>query len=98
MLIQDFILEGDSLVLVNALKEVTPPPSSVAATVHSSLSSLHDFHQVELSHICLQSNRSAYLLAKYAIGIADISVWIEENPYFIEQALLHDVIVASQFQ
>ena len=95
MLIQDFILEGDSLVLVNVLKEVTPPPSSVAAIVYSSLSSLHDFRQVELSHVCLQSNRLAYLLAKHAIGIADFSVWIEENPCFIEQVLLHDVILAS---
>ena len=66
--------------------------------MYSSLSSLHDFCQVELSHVCLQSNRPAYLLAKHAIGIADFPVWINENPFFIEQVLLHNVIVASQFQ
>ena len=35
--IQDFILEGDSLLAVNALKELSLPPSSVAAIISSSL-------------------------------------------------------------
>ena len=51
MLIHDFILEGDSLLLVNALNEVSPPPSAVAAIVYSSLSALKDFRKVEISHV-----------------------------------------------
>ena len=50
LLIQDFILEGDSLVLINAMKEVLPPPS-VAAIVFTSLSAIHGFRQVEFSHV-----------------------------------------------
>lgn len=37
MMIQDFILEGDSLTLMNALNEISPPPSSVATVVYGSL-------------------------------------------------------------
>ena len=33
----------------------------------------------------------AHLLAKYALGINNYSTWIEESPYFIEQALIQDV-------
>ncbi|XP_065630205.1 uncharacterized protein LOC136067819 [Quercus suber] len=31
LLIQDFVLEGDSLILVKALKELLPPPFAIAA-------------------------------------------------------------------
>lgn len=33
LLIQDFVLEADSLILVNALKELSPPPSAIATLV-----------------------------------------------------------------
>ena len=54
-----------------------------------------DFRRVEFSHVRRQGNSPAHLLAKHAKGIADFSTWIEENPYFIEQALIHDVIAFS---
>ena len=34
MLIQEFVLECDSLILVNALKEVLPPPIAIVALVY----------------------------------------------------------------
>ncbi|XP_075662952.1 uncharacterized protein LOC142632436 [Castanea sativa] len=77
MMIQDFILKGDSLAFMNALKEISPPPSSVAAVVYGSLSTSHGFCQEEFFHVHQQSNRPAYLLAKHALGIRDFSVWIE---------------------
>ena len=30
----------------------------------------------------------------HALGIANFSVWVEENSYFIEQTLNYDVLVA----
>ncbi|XP_075650221.1 uncharacterized protein LOC142620796 [Castanea sativa] len=93
MLIHDFVLEGDSLVVVNALKETSPPPALVA--VLSNVRSLaHGFRNVKFSHIGRQGNRPAHLLAKHAYGIADFSVWIEEDHCFLEEALLHNVFVA----
>lgn len=87
-MIQDFILEGDSLNLMNALKEISLPSSPVAVVVYGSLSASHGFCQVEFSHVHWQGNRPAHLLAKHALGISDFSIWIEE-------ALLHDVLSLS---
>ena len=92
MLIQDFILEGDSLILMNALNEISPPPSLVAAVVYGSLSAFYGFRQVEFSHVRRQGNRPTHLLAKHALDNSEFAVWIEENPCFLEQTLLHDVL------
>ena len=51
LLIHDFILESDSLLVINALKELSSPPSSVAAIVYCSLSVSSEFRQVEFSHV-----------------------------------------------
>ena len=91
LLIHDFILESDSLLVINALKELSSPPSSVAAIVYCSLSVSREFRQVEFSNVRGQGNKSVHLLAKYANGIDDFSVWLEEDPCFIIQALLQDV-------
>lgn len=71
MLIHDIVLEGDSPVIMNALKEVSPPPVSVAAVVYNVMSVSHEFRSLEFSHICRHGNRPAHLLAKHACGIAN---------------------------
>ena len=53
--------------------------------------SCNDVRKVLFSYVCRQGNRHAHILAKHAISIVDFKVWIEENPYFLEQALHHDV-------
>ena len=98
LLIHDLVLEGDSLVIVNVLKEASPPPGLVPAMPYNVNSISHEFRSVEFSHICRQGNRPVHLLAKQACGIADLSVWIEENSYFLEQFILHDVNVAFHSQ
>lgn len=94
MPIQDFILEGDSPVLVNALKDLLPPPSFVAALVYSFVAASHDFRLVDFSHVHQQGKKPVHLLAKHALGIANFYVWVEENSYFIDQALNLNVLVA----
>ncbi|XP_050263199.1 uncharacterized protein LOC126707515 [Quercus robur] len=93
MSIQDFTLEGDSLSLVNALRELSPPPLSVAALVYSSITVAHSFRHVDFAHVGRNGNKPAHLLARHALGIADLSVWVEETPCFLEQALKQDVFV-----
>ena len=95
LLIHDFILESDSLLVTNALKELSPPPSTMAAIIYSSLSVSREFKHVEFSHVRRQGNKSAHLLAKYAHGIDDFSIWLEEDPCFIIRAILQDVNNAS---
>lgn len=90
--IQDFIIEGDSLTVFNALCGNTSPPSSVAAVV-SGIKVLSGYlTMVKFSHVRRQCNRPAHLLAKYAVVIVDFIAWLEENPCLIEQSLHHDVL------
>ena len=51
LLIQDFILEGDSLVVFNALSKISSPPSSIAAMICGSVSISHEFCHVVFSHV-----------------------------------------------
>ena len=91
--IQDFTLESDSLVLVNALRDLSPPPLSVAALVYSFVAATYSFRNVDFAYVDRNGNRPAHLLARHALGIANLSVWVEESPCFLEQALNQDVIV-----
>ena len=93
--IQEFILEGDSLIVHHALYETSLPPSSVEPIIMGMHALSKDFCHVDYSHIRRQDNRPAHLLAKYVLGIVDFTMWIEENPYFLEQALIHDVMSSS---
>ena len=88
---QDFIVEGDSLVIHQALCEASMLPSSVAAVVQGIQDLCKDFRGVQFSHVRRQGNRPTHLLAKHALNVADFTAWIEENPCFLEQALIHDV-------
>ena len=49
--IQDFIIEGDSLVIHHALCEASTPPSSVAAIVQGMKEICREFCGVEFSHV-----------------------------------------------
>ena len=87
----DVILDGDSLVVYNALCNFSPPPSSIASVVQGILDMCGNFRSVSFSHIRRQGNVPAHILAKNAYGIADYIAWIEEDPCCIMQALIHDV-------
>ncbi|XP_075665350.1 uncharacterized protein LOC142635016 [Castanea sativa] len=90
--------ERGTLILVNALNETSSSPSAVAVIMSSSLSAFKDFCWVDVSDVKRSGNWPAHLLAKYAIGISDFAVWVEESPSFIDQALLQDVTLASNIQ
>ena len=51
---------------------------------------------MDFSFVGRKGNRPAHLLARHALGIANFSVWVEEIPCFIEQALAQDVLDAFQ--
>ena len=91
--VHDFILEGDSMLLCNALSGYSLPPSSVASVVRGINMNCGVLSQVNFSHVKRQGNRPAHLLEKYVLGIVDFLTWIEENPYFLVQTLIHDVSI-----
>ena len=55
----------------------------------------HSFRCVDFSHVGRNGNRPTHLLAKHALGIVDLSVWVKEILCFLEQALNQDVVVIS---
>ena len=61
--------------------------------IYGSLIECHEFRNVVFSHVRQQDNKTTHLLAKHALGVVDFSTWIEEFPYFLEQALNHDIFV-----
>ncbi|KAL0010030.1 hypothetical protein SO802_005138 [Lithocarpus litseifolius] len=63
--ISDFIMEGDSLVIYNALSGHSTPPSSVASVISSALAFCGLFHRVEFSHIRRQGFAKALKLFKH---------------------------------
>ena len=93
--LQEFILKGDSLNVVRALRGLSPPSVSVMSIIYGVQSSCNDVRKVLFSHVCRQGKIPAHLLAKHAISIVDFMVWMEENPCFLEQALHHDVMFCS---
>ena len=76
------MLEFDSQILVNALKEMSPPSTVVVVLVYGSLSASHEFRKVVFSHVGRQGNRPAHLLAKHAFSIVDFFVWIFRDSLF----------------
>ena len=90
--IRDVMVEGDSLIMQRALNELAPPPPLVDAVIVGIKVSCADFHHIAFTHMRRQGNNPTHLLAKYAKGIDDSSIWIEESLSFIKQALIHDVM------
>ena len=90
--LQEFILEGDSLNVICALQGLSLPSILVMPIIYGIQSSTHDVRKMLFSHVCNNENKSIHLSAKHAISIVDFVVWMEENPYFLEQDLHHDVM------
>ena len=78
--------------MVHALQGLSLPSISMMPIIYGIQSSTHDVRKVLFSHVCKNENKSTHLLAKHVISIVDFVVWMEENPYFLEQDLHHDVM------
>ena len=89
--IRDIVGESDSLVMVQALNGTSTPPFVVSAVVQGIRDLNKSFCRVEFSHIKRQENRPTYVQTEHALGIVDFIARIEETPYFLEQALIHNV-------
>ena len=66
-------------------------PTSIDAVIVGIRSAALEFHNVDFSHVKRNVNSPAHLLAKYAKGIVNQSIWMENCPTFLELAILHDV-------
>ena len=88
----EIALEGDSVMVSNAIAGISLPPSSIASVVCGISSLLSAFHSFSISHVGRKGNQVAHLLAKHAQGVEQFVTWIKESPCFLEYALLADVV------
>jgi hypothetical protein len=91
----DVILEGDSLNLMRALKDVNPNLSRIGHLIDYVKSESFLFRSVEFSFTPRAGNSVAHCLARYSKGLHSSLVWIEEPPDFICNALSADSVMAS---
>ena len=47
----EFVMGADSLVITQALSELSHPPSSVASVIYGMRTVIHEFCRVNISHI-----------------------------------------------
>ncbi|XP_075633859.1 uncharacterized protein LOC142606381 [Castanea sativa] len=89
--ITDFILEGDSLIVSKALSHSSSVLVSIDAVIVGISKASLEFQNVDFSHVKRIANIPAHLLAKYAKGIDNQCIWMENCPSFLELPVLHDV-------
>ena len=64
--IRDLVLQGDSLIVVQDLKQVS-------SLIYGMLAECNEFRKVSFSHVKRQGNKPSHLLAKKALGLDDFS-------------------------
>ena len=74
------VLEGDSLSVINALKERVSLLTPTGLLVEDVKSLSQRFDQLLYSHTRREGNHVAHSLAKYAIRILDFFVWMKDVP------------------
>ena len=87
------MLEGDSLIISNALKRFTLSPSSIDAIVEGIHELGAEIGVVNFSHVRRIGNKPAHMLARQAQNLVNDVIWIEEIPCYIQQALFQDISV-----
>ena len=84
-----YVLEGDSEVIIKALKneeDSLAPFGHILAAAKSST----NVSCISFSHICRLGNSVAYNLAKHARHVAGLKVWMEDVPPHLYSVLLTD--------
>ena len=74
------MLEGDSMAVISSLREdgIVLVPYWLLLEDVRNLS--QHFDELRYSHTMRKGNRLAYSLARYAVGIQDFLVWMEDVP------------------
>ncbi|KAK9985249.1 hypothetical protein SO802_030200 [Lithocarpus litseifolius] len=88
---QRAILETDSLVLVKALSDETEFFSTVGLVLDEIRQKVNFFDELHYSHVKREGNMVAHMLARHAIRVSDVVVWMEDVPPPLFPVLLADI-------
>lgn len=90
--LKNIIVEGDSLVVVQALNGITAPAISFQKVIEGITWCLKRFDTWKISHSRRSSNTVAHLMAKEANSILENVIWVEDTPPPIADQLLYDIM------
>ena len=85
------ILEGDSKILITALKEHTHSLANFGHIAQDIQYLASHFSSIEYTHVHRQCNNVAHLLARRAVSYPQFQVWMEDVPLDITYVLQADV-------
>ena len=86
------ILEGNVADVMKALDENVPTLSPTGLLVEGVKKLFQNFEQLLYSHTMRAGNYVTHSLARYAIGISDFLVWMENVPPHIQSVLQLDLV------
>ena len=86
------IIEGDSQVVIQALKCETPAPISIQQVITRATMWLPTFTSWETSFTWRNNNVAAHLMAKHAKDVIDCTIWVEDTSHIIIPQILFDVL------
>ena len=77
------VLEGDSELIINALKDDGSSLTTRDLILQDTDFISAFFTQLRYSHIMREGNMAAYNLARYSRNVSDFVVWMEDAPPYI---------------
>lgn len=90
--LKDIVVEGDSLLVIQALKGSTIPALPILKIMEGVKRCLRNFSSWMIAHTRRNNNAISHLLAKNAMNVSDCVIWVEDTPPIIESQILNDVI------
>ena len=85
--ITEFVLEGDSEVVINSLRSKEASFSSFGHLLEFAKSMLGSSTCINFSHVRRSGNKIAYNLARHARNVKGLSVWVEDVPPHLADVL-----------
>ncbi|KAK9984138.1 hypothetical protein SO802_033663 [Lithocarpus litseifolius] len=90
--LKDIVVEGDSQLVMNALKGSVIPTLAIQKIVEGSQGCLSHFKSWRIAHVRRNNNGAAHLLARNALSVDGCVIWVEDTPPVIELQIQNDVI------
>ena len=84
------VLEGDSLILMNALKSNSHSLAQFSHIINDIQYLASQFSIISFSHVRRHCNTVAHLIARRAISFSSLQVWMEDVPPEIVDVLQAD--------
>jgi ribonuclease HI len=89
--VQDIILEGDSLQVVQGLNERTPSWRRYGHLIDDTRALLGTYSRWMVHHVKRDANRAAHGLAKEGLRIVTERQWIDESPKCISAIVFSEL-------